>query len=92
MIKASDLTQKEVISITDGRKIGFISDLEVDLEKGKINAIVIPTVGKFMSVFSKEEEYEFTWKQIKKIGIDVILVDTRGISDSEQIKYENITG
>ena len=42
MIKASDLTEKEVVSITDGKKIGMITDLEVDLEKGKINAIIIP--------------------------------------------------
>ena len=77
MIKASDLTEKEVVSITDGKKIGMITDLEVDLEKGKINAIIIPGGGRLMGLFGKELEYEISWNQIKKIGEDVILIEIR---------------
>lgn len=77
MIRASDLTEKEVVSITDGRKIGLITDLEVDLEKGKINAIIIPDSARLMGLFGKEMEYEIRWNQIKKIGEDVILVEIR---------------
>ncbi len=77
MIKASDLTEKDVVSITDGKKIGMITDLEVDLEKGKINAIIIPGGGRLMGLFGKELEYEISWNQIKKIGEDVILIEIR---------------
>lgn len=77
MIKASDLTEKEVVCITDGRRIGMITDLEVDLERGKINAIVIPEGRKLMGLFNKEQEYEISWNQIKMIGEDVILVEMR---------------
>jgi len=77
MIKASDLTEKEVVSIIDGKKIGMITDLEVDLEKGKINAIIIPEGRRLMGLFNRELEYEISWNQIKVIGEDVILIEIR---------------
>ena len=77
MIKASDLTEKEVVSITDGKKIGMITDLEVDLEKGKINAIIIPEGRRLMGLLNRELEYEISWNQIKVIGEDVILIEIR---------------
>ncbi|MCD5415336.1 MAG: YlmC/YmxH family sporulation protein [Clostridiales bacterium] len=42
MIKASELTQKEVINVIDGKKIGIITDVEIDLSKGLITAIIVP--------------------------------------------------
>ncbi|QUH26078.1 YlmC/YmxH family sporulation protein [Serpentinicella alkaliphila] len=75
MIKASDLTQKEVINISDGRRLGLIADLEVDLKKGKITAIIVPREDKPFGLFSKEEDLEVRWGEIKKIGEDVILVE-----------------
>ena len=77
MLRASDLTQKEVINIADGKRMGLITDLEVDLKKGKINAVIIPDAGKFMGIFGKDHEFEISWDQIKKIGEDVILVELR---------------
>ncbi len=77
MIKASDLTEKEVVSITDGKRIGMITDLEVDLEKGKINAIIIPEGRRLMGLLNRELEYEISWNQIKVIGEDVILIEIR---------------
>ncbi|SCX88055.1 YlmC/YmxH family sporulation protein [Alkaliphilus peptidifermentans] len=77
MLRASELTQKEVINITDGKRIGMIVDLEVDLLKGRINAIIIPGEGKFMGIFGKEHDYEISWNQIKKIGEDVILIEMK---------------
>lgn len=89
MIKASDLTEKEVVSINDGRKIGMITDLEVDLEKGRINAIIIPDGGGLMGFFTRELEYEISWHQIKKIGEDVILIDTREGKEDKEINLSH---
>jgi len=75
MIKASDLTQKEVINISDGRRLGLIADLEVDLKRGKITAIIVPREDKPFGLFNKEDDLEVRWGEIKKIGEDVILVE-----------------
>lgn len=90
MLKASDLTQKEVINIIDGKRIGLITDLEVDLRKGKINAVIIPDAGRFMGIFSKEHDFEISWDQIKKIGEDVILVELKStVEPSNYLQNEN---
>ncbi|MCC5911876.1 MAG: YlmC/YmxH family sporulation protein [Clostridiaceae bacterium] len=88
MIKASDLTEKEVINITDGRRLGHIADIDVDLKKGKINAIIVPNNEKFFGFLGKEMESEISWGEIKKIGIDVILVEVKGNIEPQKIKYD----
>lgn len=89
MIKASDLTEKEVINITDGRSLGFIIDLDVDLERGRINSIVLPDQEKVFGLFGKEQENEISWRNIRKIGEDVILVELKtNIEDNDEYTPE----
>lgn len=75
LIKTSDLRQREVINITDGKRLGFVSDLDVDLDEGRIRSIIIPAQNNLLSIFSRSGDYVIPWEQIKKIGSDVILVD-----------------
>lgn len=75
MMKTSDLRQKEVINITDGKKLGFVSDLDIDLEKGIIKSMIIPGQNRIFSLFTKAGDYIIPWEQIKIIGSDVILVE-----------------
>ena len=42
MLSTDKLKNKEVINIHDGRSLGFIYDIEVNLEEGTIDGIVIP--------------------------------------------------
>lgn len=42
MYKSSDLREKDVINISDGKKLGKVCDLEVNVKTGKIDAIVVP--------------------------------------------------
>jgi YlmC/YmxH family sporulation protein len=77
VIKTSDLRQREVINIVDGKRLGFVSDLDINLEEGRINSIIIPAQGKFFSLFARSGDYVIPWEQIKKIGSDVILVELK---------------
>ena len=72
-MRLSDLQMKEIVNIVDGKRIGVIIDAVVD-EKGVITNLVIKK--KRGRKFSREE-YNILWKQIVKIGDDIILVDTR---------------
>ncbi|MDF2839581.1 MAG: photosystem reaction center protein [Clostridia bacterium] len=78
MIKTSELKQKEVINMNDGRRLGLVSDMEINMETGNLEAIVIPAGGKLLGFFSKENDIVINWTNIKKIGVDVILVDGSG--------------
>lgn len=75
MFKASELRQKEIINISDGKRMGFVSDVEINMETGIIEAIIIPAESKLFRVISKESDIIIPWQDIKKMGIDVILID-----------------
>ena len=79
MMKISDIQTKDIINIETGKRIGHLSDLDINLETGQIDAIVVNASGKMMSFFNKEPEVVIEWNQIYKIGDDVILVQ---LSDS----------
>jgi YlmC/YmxH family sporulation protein len=78
VVKISELKQREVININDGRRLGIVYDVEIDMEKGRIDAIVIPGTGRVLGLFSKESDIVVNWENIKKIGTDVILIDGGG--------------
>ena len=66
---------KEVINITDARRLGFVQDVCADLETGKITSIVVPGSNKILSMFTSENDIVITWDKIKCIGDDIILVE-----------------
>lgn len=74
MIMLSELQLKEVIIIDDGRRLGHISDLEIDPNNGKILAVIILAKEKKAGLFGKMDELIVYWNQIVRIGSDVILV------------------
>ena len=69
----SELQLKEIINISNGKRIGIIVDVVVSTD-GKIEKLVLEE--KRGRKFAKEE-YEISWNQIIKIGDDIILIDTR---------------
>lgn len=69
----SELQNKDIVSIRNGKKIGNIVDISINNE-GYISGLIIQKV-KF-SLFRGNNDEEIKWNQIKKIGEDVILVDT----------------
>ncbi len=75
MISTFEIRNKEVINIYDGKSMGFIEDIEIDLEKGTVEGVVIPIQRKLFSFFGRAEEQVIRWKDIKRIGDDVVLVD-----------------
>ncbi len=73
-----DLKAKEVICVSDGAKLGFVSDVEIDLESGRLVSVIVQGNYKFMGMFGKEEDIVIKWENIKKIGDDVIIIEDAG--------------
>ena len=70
----SELRCKEVICLASGKRLGYISDLELDLSCGKVVALLLPGPKKFRG-FLSSGEYRVPWQEIASIGSDLILVN-----------------
>jgi len=72
-MRLSDLQNKDIVNIKDGKKIGNIMDVSIK-EDGNMLSLIVAKNKMFANIFSSGGEMEIKWTQIKKIGEDVILV------------------
>lgn len=89
-MKISDFQTKDVINIVDGKKLGQVNDLELDLRQGRIESIVVPSQSKFFGFFGGGGEVVIPWRSIVKIGMDVVLVkldDSRAYRRTDEDPY-----
>lgn len=82
-VRTSDLRTREVVNVVDGRRLGVICDVELDMATGRVTALIVPGEGRFWGLFGREEDYVIPWDRIRKIGQDVILVEVAGFTDLE---------
>lgn len=76
MLKTSDFATKDVVNLSDGKKLGCITDVEFDVAAGRLTAIVVPGGNnRFLGFLSRGDDIVIPWERIQKIGKDVILVD-----------------
>ena len=74
-MRLSDLQNKYIVNINDGKNIGNIIDVKIDEEKGNIYSLVIEPNKNFFSFNRGKIDTEIKWENIEKIGEDVILVN-----------------
>ena len=75
MCRMYDMRHKEVINVEDGCRYGYVTDIEIDIKKGNVTAIIVPGPAKIFGMFGCEQEYFIPWCNIKQIGHEIILVD-----------------
>ena len=71
----SSLQEKEVINICDGKRLGCVCDLELDIVTGKICTLVIPEDGGKWNFFGKELAFFVPLRCIRRIGDDILRTD-----------------
>jgi YlmC/YmxH family sporulation protein len=75
MVRIFDLRQKEVINSCDCKRLGFVGDVEFDINTGCIQAIIVPGPAQCWGIFGRDNEYVIPFDRICRIGPDIILVD-----------------
>ena len=73
----TELQCKEVICVGDGRRLGYISDIRVEVPDGMITAIIVPGPCRFWGLFCRSDDFVIPWSCIRRIGPDIVLVDTK---------------
>ncbi|MDD3852254.1 MAG: YlmC/YmxH family sporulation protein [Syntrophomonadaceae bacterium] len=87
MIKISDLRNRDVVNLLDGKRLGNIIDIDLDLENGKVVALVLPGRTRGF-LFSKREDIVVPWNKIVRIGRDVILVEVPMVKEMDDYRRE----
>lgn len=88
MVKISDFQIKDVVNVFDGKRLGNVGDIDINLSTGKIDAVVVGGAGKVLGLFGKEDHIVIPWKNILKIGEDVILVRYKDQEDGHYLDTE----
>ena len=73
MLKNFDLRQKRVIDADTAEEIGFIRDMDIDFETGKIRSVTIPKKGIF-GVLSGSKNVTVPWDRVVAIGNEFVIV------------------
>ncbi|MCL1913267.1 MAG: YlmC/YmxH family sporulation protein [Eubacteriaceae bacterium] len=72
------MRNKAIVNYSTGERIGYLGscDLKIKEDEGLIEAIMMPK-SRFASLFGHDENdyIEIPWSNIKKIGIDTIIVE-----------------
>ncbi|QUG85313.1 YlmC/YmxH family sporulation protein [Bacillus nitratireducens] len=92
MIRISEFQMKDVVNISDGKRLGNIGDIDFDIDTGKIRAVIISKQTRMLGLFGKEVEFVIPWEKIMKIGEDVILVRVDNVNSvTESIQTPTIS-
>ena len=69
-----EMRNREVINITDGRRLGAVCDVEIDTCSGKLASIIIYGKPKFFGLLGREEDMVIPFEEIQVFGEETILV------------------
>lgn len=69
----SELKNKDVINLADGKHLGCVCDIEFNSCSGEITALILPGDGIFASLSAKNR-IVIPWCNIERIGKDTVLV------------------
>ena len=87
-MKISDLRMKDVIEADDGRRLGYINDIEIEPEVGRIEALIIPGPRSWRWFFNHSDDVILPWQRIVKLGIDVIIVQREPDLEKNAVPYK----
>jgi YlmC/YmxH family sporulation protein len=86
-VRWSEFSNKECVDLTSGEKLRKFShaDLKFNPQTGKIEALLIPV---HTSWFKKNSyEVELSWQTIRKVGPEMVIVDSGRRYESVNRKY-----
>lgn len=76
--RIAELKYKEVISVEDGSRFGFVGDMEIDIDSGQVRALVVPGRRRLFGLLGREEDRYIPWQSVRRFGEDIILVEDQG--------------
>ena len=86
--RIDELKNKQVVCVRDGYVIGYIGDIELDTETGKLVSLIIFGNLRAFGLLGREKDIVIPFEDIVVIGEETVLVSTNsrnaGKPDMEQ--------
>ncbi len=90
-MRICELKTKEVININSCQRLGFVGDVDFNMQTGCIVAIIVPGPGSFCGFLCREKEYIIPFCDICQVGEDIILVDYQEKEKNDKCKSKKIS-
>lgn len=74
IVSFCELREKEVVNLCDGKRLGYVTDVEAEFPGGRITALILPRGSKYLPVFSTKNCIRIPWQNVEKVGDDLILI------------------
>ena len=74
--RIDELKNKQVVCVKDGYVLGYIGDIELDTESGKLISLIIFGNPRFMGLLGREKDIVIPFEGIVVIGEETVLVNT----------------
>ncbi len=71
----SELRNKEIIHVCEGTRLGYLNDLCIDTDSGRLTALIVPGPCRFLGLFGRDSDYIIPWACVRRVGDDIILVE-----------------
>ena len=79
------LMERQVVNIADGKCLGNLKDIELNLWTGSIEALLLPALNGFWHRLQNAGELVIGWEKVVRIGVDVILIDAPELSQYDTV-------
>lgn len=79
------LMERQVVNIADGKCLGNLKDIELNLWTGSIEALILPALNGFWHRLQNAGELVIGWEKVVRIGVDVILIDAPELSQHDTV-------
>lgn len=70
----ANFRNKQVVSVETGTVIGFVGDLEIETETGKVANLIIFGKNKLFGALGREDDIQIPWSNIEVVGDETVLV------------------
>lgn len=81
--KISDLQERQIVNIADGKCLGNVKDIELNIIDGTIQALVLVGTGGLLGMLQNQGELFIPWEKVIRIGVDVVLIDMPELLETE---------
>jgi len=75
-VRIDELKNKQVVCVSDGFVLGYIGDIELDTQNGRLISLIIFGNLRLLGLLGREKDIVIPFEDIAVIGEETVLVNT----------------